>query len=161
MLPCSASAGTSCAGPRAARPPARRLDAAAGGAPVYLARVDVHSAVVSSALSDAAGLDRLPGWSYDGRVERDAHHAARDAARQVTPERRTALYRRALEHAAARGVVSVHEHSAPSIDTRAGLVELLELTADATAASRTSWRTAASSASRSTTPARSSRRSRA
>ncbi|MDQ0374523.1 amidohydrolase [Cellulomonas humilata] len=115
------------------RPPTREeLDAAAGGAPVYLARVDVHSAVVSSALSAAAGLDRLPGWSYDGRVERDAHHAARDAAREVSPERRTALYRRALEHAAARGVVSVHEHSAPSIDTRAGLVELLELTADAT-----------------------------
>lgn len=113
------------------RPPTREeLDAAAGGAPVYLARVDVHSAVVSSALSRDAGLDLLPGWSFDGRVERDAHHAARDAARAVSPERRTALYRRALEHAAARGVVSVHEHSAPSIDTRAGLVELLELTAD-------------------------------
>ncbi|WP_456844077.1 amidohydrolase [Cellulomonas sp. P5_C6] len=113
------------------RPPTREeLDAAAGGAPVYLARVDVHSAVVSSALSRDAGLDRLPGWSFDGRVERDAHHAAREAARTVSPERRTALYRRALEHAAARGVVSVHEHSAPSIDTRAGLVELLELTAD-------------------------------
>ncbi|WP_456824691.1 amidohydrolase [Cellulomonas sp. P5_E12] len=113
------------------RPPTREeLDAAAGGAPVYLARVDVHSAVVSSALSRDAGLDLLPGWSFDGRVERDAHHAARDAARAVSPERRTALYRKALEHAAARGVVSVHEHSAPSIDTRAGLVELLELTAD-------------------------------
>ncbi|MET0788588.1 MAG: amidohydrolase [Cellulomonas sp.] len=113
------------------RPPTREeLDAAAGGAPVYLARVDVHSAVVSSALSRDAGLDLLPGWSFDGRVERDAHHAAREAARVVSPERRTALYRRALEHAAARGVVSVHEHSAPSIDTRAGLVELLELTAD-------------------------------
>jgi predicted amidohydrolase YtcJ len=113
------------------RPPTREeLDAAAGGAPVYLARVDVHSAVVSSTLSRDAGLDRLPGWSFDGRVEREAHHAAREAARVVSPERRTALYRRALEHAAARGVVSVHEHSAPSIDTRAGLVELLELTAD-------------------------------
>ncbi|MBO3085593.1 amidohydrolase [Cellulomonas fengjieae] len=114
------------------RPPTREeLDAAGGGAPVYLARVDVHSAVVSSALSHGAGLDRLPGWSFDGRVEREAHHAARDAARAVSPERRTALYRRALEHAAARGVVSVHEHSAPAIDTRAGLVELLDLTADA------------------------------
>lgn len=114
------------------RPPTRdELDAAGGGAPVYLARVDVHSAVVSTALSRSAGLDMLPGWSFDGRVERDAHHAARDAARVVTPERRTALYRRALAHAAAQGVVSVHEHSAPSIDTRAGLVELLELTADA------------------------------
>ena len=114
------------------RPPTREeLDAAAGGAPVYLARVDVHSAIVSSSLSQSQGLEQLPGWSFDGRVEREAHHAARDAARTVTPERRTALYRLALQHAAARGVVSVHEHSAPSIDTRAGLVELLELTADA------------------------------
>ncbi len=114
------------------RPPTRdELDAAGGGAPVYLASVDVHSAVVSTALSRSAGLDGLPGWSFDGRVERDAHHAARDAAREVDPQRRTELYRTALEHAAARGVVSVHEHSAPSIDTRAGLVELLEMTADA------------------------------
>ncbi|WP_028046365.1 amidohydrolase [Cellulomonas sp. URHE0023] len=113
------------------RPPTRdELDAAGGGAPVYLARVDVHSAVVSSALTARAGLDVLPGWNFDGRVERDAHHAARDAARTVAPDRRTALYRNALEHAAAQGVVSVHEQSAPFIDTRAGLVELLELTAD-------------------------------
>ncbi|QHT55787.1 amidohydrolase [Cellulomonas sp. H30R-01] len=114
------------------RPPTRaELDAAAGGAPVYLARVDVHSAVVSSALAQAEGLDRLPGWSDDGRVEREAHHAARDAARRLSPERRTAVYRRALAHAASQGVVSVHELSAPFIDTREGLVELLTTTADA------------------------------
>lgn len=114
------------------RPPTRaELDAAASGAPVYLARVDVHSAVVSSSLAAASGADRAEGWSDDGLVVRDAHHAARDHARAVSADRRTALYRRALQHAAARGIVSVHEHSAPSIDTRAGLVELLELTADA------------------------------
>ncbi|NKY41280.1 amidohydrolase family protein, partial [Cellulomonas septica] len=114
------------------RPPTRaELDAAAGGAPVYLARVDVHSAVVSTALAQAEGLDRLPGWSDDGRVEREAHHAAREAARRLSPERRTALYHRALAHAASQGVVSVHELSAPFIDTREGLVELLTSTADA------------------------------
>jgi predicted amidohydrolase YtcJ len=114
------------------RPPTRHeLDAAAGGAPVYLARVDVHSAVVSTSLAERLGLDRLPGWSDDGRVERDAHHAAREAARGMDAGRRTRLYRRALSEAAARGVVSVHEQSAPFIDTRAGLVELLELTRDA------------------------------
>lgn len=113
------------------RPPTRQeLDAAAGGAPVYLARVDVHSAVVSTSLAERCGLDRLPGWSDDGRVERDAHHAAREAARATDPARRTRLYRRALGEAAARGVVSVHEQSAPFIDTRAGLVELLDLTRD-------------------------------
>lgn len=113
------------------RPPTRHeLDAAAGGAPVYLARVDVHSAVVSTALARSAGLEDLPGWSDDGRVEREAHHAAREAARRVSDERRTALYRRALTHAASQGVASVHEQSAPFIDTRAGLVELLATTAD-------------------------------
>ncbi|MBT0995148.1 amidohydrolase family protein [Cellulomonas sp. DKR-3] len=114
------------------RPPTRfELDSAAGGAPVYLARVDVHSAVVSTSLAERLGLDRLAGWSDDGRVEREAHHAAREAARTVDAGRRTRLYRRALEEAAARGVVSVHEQSAPFIDTRAGLVELLDLTRDA------------------------------
>ncbi|GEL93531.1 amidohydrolase [Cellulomonas composti] len=113
------------------RPPSRtELDAAAGGAPVYLARADIHSAVVSSALAERAGLPALEGWRDDGLVVRDAHHGARDAVRDLTPATRTRLYRAALEHAAARGVVSVHEHSAPGIDTRAGLVELLELTGE-------------------------------
>ncbi|MGN8245566.1 amidohydrolase [Cellulomonas soli] len=116
--------------PEGRAPTREEVDRAAGGAPVYLARVDVHSAVVSTALADGAGLVGLPGWSDDGRVERDAHHAARDAARRIAPERRTQLYRRALQHAASRGVVSVHEQSAPSIDTREGLLELLAMTAD-------------------------------
>jgi predicted amidohydrolase YtcJ len=115
------------------RPPTRaELDAAAGGAPVYLARVDVHSAVVSTSFADAAGVRGLPGWGEDGRVERDAHHAAREAARHVTAEHRDALCTAALRHAAARGIASLHEHSAPGIDTRAGLVRLLELTGEAT-----------------------------
>jgi predicted amidohydrolase YtcJ len=117
------------------RPPTgAELDAAAGGAPVYLARVDVHSAVVSTAFADAAGVRGLPGWTDDGRVERDAHHAAREAAREVTAEHRDALYTAALRHAASRGIASLHEHSAPGIDTRAGLVRLLELTGDAASA---------------------------
>ncbi|GAA3821919.1 amidohydrolase [Cellulomonas soli] len=114
--------------PEGRAPTREEIDRAAGGAPVYLARVDVHSAVVSTSLADSAGLLGLPGWTEDGRVEREAHHAAREAARQVAPGRRTALYRRALQHAAAHGVVSVHEQSAPFIDTREGLVELLAMT---------------------------------
>ncbi|WP_370514098.1 amidohydrolase [Cellulomonas sp. JZ18] len=117
------------------RPPTRaEVDAVAPGIPVYLARVDVHSAVVSTPLADAAGLRALPGWSEDGRVEREAHHAARALAREVDAEERTALYREALTAAAAAGVVAVHEQSAPSIDTRAGLRELLALTADPSSA---------------------------
>ena len=113
------------------RPPTRaELDAAAGGRPVYLARVDVHSAVVSTAFAAAARLDGLPGWTPDGRVERDAHHAARASARVVDPARRESLSRRGLRAAAAAGIASVHEHSGPGLDTREGLAQLLDLTAD-------------------------------
>lgn len=117
------------------RPPTRaELDAAGQGLPVYLARVDVHSAVVSSALADMAGLRDLPGWSDDGLVTGAAHHAARDVARAVDAHRRTALYRDALGRAAAAGIVAVHEHSAPHVDTRDGLRELLTTTAHADSA---------------------------
>ena len=116
--------------PEGRGPSAAELDAAAGGAPVYLARADVHSAAVSTALAARAGLEGRIGWSGDGLVTLDAHHAARDLARDVAPARRTALYRAALAHAAARGVVAVHEMSAPSVDTREGLLELLTTTAD-------------------------------
>ncbi|GII99111.1 hypothetical protein CLV28_1752 [Sediminihabitans luteus] len=113
------------------RAPTRaEVDAAARGARVYAARVDVHSAVVSSALAEAAGLARLDGWTDEGWVTGDAHHAARDAARDLSAARRTAVYRDVLEHAARRGVVAVHENSAPHIDTRAGLRELLDMTRD-------------------------------
>lgn len=107
------------------------LDAACGGRPVYAARVDVHSAVVSSALGARAGVEGLPGWSEDGLVTVDAHHVVRDLAQDVTPSRRTRAYRWALESWARQGVVSVHEMSAPHVDTRAGLTELMGLTASA------------------------------
>lgn len=113
------------------RPPtSAELDRAAGGLEVYLSRVDVHSAVVSGALADAAGLVGRPGWSEDGVVRLEAHHAARARVREMSPGQRTARYRRALESAAAQGIVSIHENSAPHIDTREGLAELLGMTAD-------------------------------
>ncbi|QTE27839.1 amidohydrolase [Pengzhenrongella sicca] len=116
--------------PEGRAPTRAELDAAAGGAPVYLARVDVHSAVVSSSFAAVAGLAGLPGWD-DGTVRFEAHHAAREAAREVDPARREDLYRRALGAAAAQGIASVHEHGAPYIDTRVGLAALLSLTAQA------------------------------
>jgi hypothetical protein len=117
--------------PERRRPTLDELDAAAGGAPAYLARVDVHSALVTGTFADRAGLRRLAGWHDDGWVTGDAHHVARDEALRLAPARRTALYRSALEHAASRGIASVHEMSAPFVDTRAGLIELLETTATA------------------------------
>jgi hypothetical protein len=114
------------------RAPTRdELDRATAGAPVYLARIDAHSAVVSTSFADALGLATMRGWHDDGLVTLDAHHAARVAARDVDPAHRDELYAQVLRRAAAAGIVSVHEHSAPLIDTRAGLRALLAMTTDA------------------------------
>ena len=114
--------------PEGRAPTRQEIDAATGGAPVYLARIDVHSAVVSSSFADVAGLVALSGWNVDGHLRGEAHLAAREVAREVDPAHREALYRRTLAVAAAHGVASLHEHSAPFIDTREGLVTLLDMT---------------------------------
>ncbi|MBT0771961.1 amidohydrolase family protein [Kineosporia sp. J2-2] len=113
------------------RPPtAQELDNASGGAVVYLSRVDVHSAVVSGALADLAQLKELEGWDDSGRVERDAHHAARHATRFGMPqERRRELQLLALRHATAQGLIQVHEMSAPHIAPDEDLLDLLDLPA--------------------------------
>jgi predicted amidohydrolase YtcJ len=100
-----------------ARPPTMaELDRAAGAVPVYLARADVHSAVVSTGLVDAVpDLLRAPGYS-DGLVQREAHHLARRATRDaITPARRRALQRATLRRAAALGIGALHEIAAPHI----------------------------------------------
>src|SRR4051795_4386144 len=57
------------------------LDAVVGERPAYLARVDVHSATVSTALLDRVpGITALPGFASDGQLRLDAHHAARRVA---------------------------------------------------------------------------------
>ena len=64
------------------RPPsARELDRAGYGGLVYIARVDSHSAVVSSALLAAtSGVGALTGYRADGWLTGDAHDAARVVA---------------------------------------------------------------------------------
>src|SRR5206468_2897720 len=62
------------------------LDAVVGERPAYLARVDVHSATVSTALLDRIpGITALPGFSADGQLRLDAHHAVRQAAYGSVP----------------------------------------------------------------------------
>ena len=114
----------------APRLPSRtELDTASGGAAVYLSRVDVHSALVSSALAEltpeARGVD---GWSEDGPLTRDAHHRARAAVRRaVTPDQRRRAQEAFLATAAARGIVSVHECGGPDISGEQDLRDLLTL----------------------------------
>jgi predicted amidohydrolase YtcJ len=114
------------------RPPTRaELDRAAAGGAVYLSRVDVHSAVISSALAAASGAKGLAGWDDDGRVERAAHHAARDFTRgTLTTTARLQLQLTALRAAAAAGIVAVHEMSAPHIAPEDDLRALLDLASD-------------------------------
>lgn len=99
-------------------PPTRtELDQAAGGVAVYLARVDVHSAVVSSTL-----LDQLPdvsnviGYRSDGLLTREAHHLCRGSLdRLFTDQERRSAARSALRAAAAQGVAAVHDLGGPHL----------------------------------------------
>ncbi len=100
------------------------VDEAVGGRPAYVARVDAHSAFASSALLEEASrredddVARLPGWSDQGPLTREAHHATRDALHHLLgPEHRTAAIRRALDSAAAQGIAMVHELGAPHLNT--------------------------------------------
>jgi len=115
------------------RPPTSgELDRASYGGLVYLARVDIHSAVVSSQLLAAVpGLAGSTGAAPDGWIREPAHDAVRDAAqRALTAGQRRDAQRAALRAAAALGIASVHEMAGPAISSEADLVALLALSAD-------------------------------
>jgi predicted amidohydrolase YtcJ len=112
------------------RPPNRaELDGAAGGRPLYLSRVDAHSALVSSALvssSLAARVVRSVGYSADGPLSREAHHVVRQAALAgVTTAQRRAAQRAFLAFAASQGVGFVHECAGPDVSGIDDLRDLL------------------------------------
>jgi predicted amidohydrolase YtcJ len=110
------------------RPPTRaELDAVAGNTPVYLSRIDVHSALASTALVELGPAARTaPGWSQDGPLARDAHHHVRRAAKEsITQEQREEAQLAFLRHAAAMGIARVHECAGPDISGTDDLAELL------------------------------------
>lgn len=96
-------------------PTADELERAARGRKVYLARVDAHSALVSGALVEEAGLRGLDGYDGGPWVVRDAHTAARLAARRQTATETRSYQAAALAEAAANGYVAVAEMGAPHI----------------------------------------------
>ncbi|WP_406166457.1 amidohydrolase [Streptomyces sp. NBC_00996] len=115
------------------RPPTRaELDEATGGRPLYLSRIDVHSAVVTTALLDLVpGVTARAGYSPDGSLTRDAHHAVRAAALgAVSGEQRTRAQRAALAHAASLGIGSLHECAGPEISAEDDFTGLLRLAAE-------------------------------
>ena len=111
------------------RPPTRaELDEATGGRPLYLSRIDVHSAVVTTALLD---LVRGDTGRPDAPLTGDAHHTVRAAALgAVTPAQRTEAQRAALARAASLGIGSVHECAGPEISSEDDFTGLLRLAAE-------------------------------
>ena len=108
------------------RPPTRlEIDAAVGDRPTYLSRVDVHSALVSTALvAGLADVDIHP----DVPPTQAAHHAVRNRAKAlITPARRESAQTAFLRAAAAAGIVEVHECANGDELGRADLAALLAL----------------------------------
>jgi predicted amidohydrolase YtcJ len=114
------------------RPPSRaELDRAAEGRPLYLSRVDAHSALATTALLDLVpGVRDLPGYHADAPLTGQAHHAVRRAADDALgPADRAGAQRAALRRAAALGIGSVHECAGPDISSEEDLTALLALAA--------------------------------
>ncbi|MFJ8666673.1 amidohydrolase [Streptomyces sp. NPDC093600] len=119
----------------AARWPERRaprreeLDELAGGRPLYLTRIDVHSAVVTTALLDLVpGVRALTGFRADEPLTGDAHHAVRAAAyAAVSSGQRTEAQRAARARAASLGIGTLHECGGPEISSEDDFTGLLDL----------------------------------
>ena len=120
-----------------------QLDEAVGDTPAYVSRVDMHSAVASTALREAArGLPawrgrEIDGWSDEGPLTRDGHHAVRDAMNALlTADDRRAAIRLALSTAARAGIGVVHEIGAPHISPETDFELIRELGVDGPALPR-------------------------
>lgn len=112
------------------RPPTRdEVDRASWGSVVYLSRIDVHSAVISSALvAQVPGVRDEPGWDATGPVSRQAHHVAREAILgHIGAGQRGRAHEVTRTHAASLGIVALHEMAGPTISSEDDLADLLAL----------------------------------
>nr|WP_196837020.1 amidohydrolase family protein [Zhihengliuella flava] len=116
-------------------PTRAELDAAGAGADVYLARVDVHSALVGGPL---AAAESLPSAYVSG----EDHLPVRARALDYDDAQRRRYQRAALTHFASHGYAGVAEMSAPHISGRhdaALLEELLAAEGDSVPLVRLYW----------------------
>ncbi|MFD5560898.1 amidohydrolase [Kitasatospora griseola] len=113
-------------------PSLAELDAAAGGAALYLSRTDVHSGLATSALRALVpALADCAGYSVDGPLTQDAHHAVRRAAlAHLTPAQRRDAQLATLRRAAELGIGALHECAGPDISSAEDLAALLALAAE-------------------------------
>ncbi len=117
--------------PERRAPMRSELDRAGYGGVVYLARVDLHSAVVSSALAASiAQLSSLPGYS-EQVLQLEAHHAVRAAAQSALTTTQILEAQRATRRRAGElGIAALHEMAGPDIAGEDDLISLLKLAAD-------------------------------
>lgn len=117
--------------PEGRAPSREEIDRATAGTPAYLSRIDVHSAVVSTALLTRVPEARsLAGFDPTGPLSRHAHHAVRAAAlASVSADQRRAAQRATRRRAAELGIVALHECAGPDISGSDDLAGLLALAA--------------------------------
>jgi predicted amidohydrolase YtcJ len=115
--------------PERRAPTRAELDRAGYGGVVYLSRVDMHSAAVSSALLAATpDAARLPGYAESGHLTRGAHHAVRRAIWSgLGPGLRRDAQRATRRRAAELGIGCLHELAGPDISSADDLAALVEL----------------------------------
>jgi predicted amidohydrolase YtcJ len=103
--------------PENVAPSTADLDVVLGDRPAYLARVDVHSALVSTGLRRLVPeLPAAAGFTAQQPLAGDAHHLVRAAARdQLTAPQLAEARAAALQAVAAAGIVAVHECAGPDI----------------------------------------------
>lgn len=110
-------------------PTRNELDRASWGSELYLSRIDVHSALVSSALIARVPSARsLNGFSDSGFVAREAHHVLREEAlTRVSARDRSAAQTATLASAGSAGIVAIHEMGGPTIGGADDLRDLMRL----------------------------------
>jgi predicted amidohydrolase YtcJ len=110
-------------------PTRAELDVACGGRPMYLSRIDVHSALVSSALIDRSGdVASASGFDPTGPLSQEAALRVRETAfASLDAAQRRAAQVAALTEAAAHGIASVHEMAGPGISSSDDLRSALHL----------------------------------
>ncbi|MBO8191254.1 amidohydrolase [Streptomyces oryzae] len=118
--------------PEQRHPGRAELDEASGGRPLYLTRIDVHSALASTAMLDLVpDITTREGYQPGAPLTGDAHHAVREAAyATLTPRQRTEAQRAARAHAASLGIGALHECAGPEISGEDDLRGLLALAAE-------------------------------
>lgn len=117
--------------PERRAPTRQELDRASYGGVVYLSRIDVHSAAVSSALLAAAPEARAAvGFDDSGHLTTEAHHLARRIAREsVGRVQRRSAQRATRARAGRLGIGALHELGGPDISSEDDVRDLLELAA--------------------------------